>query len=129
MKNILKFWKSILWAAVIAFLLLLPGDKIPEKKLLDIPHFDKIVHAALFMLFEFLLLIEAKFLINFKIPRLKLTLLAIGYALLTEWLQYLFAISRDGDWNDFLADVTGILISLVVVFLYSKLTARTSLRN
>ena len=129
MKNILKFWKSILWTAVIAFLLLLPGDKIPEKKLLDIPNLDKVVHAGLFMLLEFLLLFDAKSLVNSKSISLKLTVLTIGYALLTEGLQYFFTVSRTGDWFDFFADVTGILIGWVVFLLYSNIITQTSPRN
>lgn len=129
MKNILKFWKSILWAAIIAFLLLLPGDKLPEKKLLNIPYFDKVVHAILFMLLEFLLLIDTKSFLNFRNIRLKLTVLVIGYALLTEGLQYFFTVSRNGDWYDFFADVTGIIVGWAVFLLYSNIIVQTFSRN
>ncbi len=130
MNKILKFWKSILWAIIIAFLLLMPGDKLPKDNLLNIPYFDKVVHFILFLLLEVLLLIDLKASGRYYNNQiLKFTALVIGYALLSEWLQYLLTVSRHGDWYDFIADIAGIAVGWTVFLTYSNFTVRSSSRS
>jgi len=127
---ILKFWKSILWTFFIAFLLFLPGDKLPKNNLFNLVYFDKIVHFVLFIFLELLILVEGQpsgaYIVSNKI---KLTICALGYALLTELMQVFFMRSRHGSLYDFIADAAGIISGLVIFWMYKKITIRVSFRK
>ncbi len=126
----LKFWKSIIWALLIAFLMIMPGDKIPQTKLFDFEHFDKIVHFALFLFFIILLLFEGKSFATFSNYRnIILITIALVYALVTELIQYILIIARNADWYDFIADATGITIGWIIFLVFGKLTKQTFYRS
>jgi VanZ family protein len=78
------------------------------------PVSDKLEHAAIFVA-----LVLTGRLAGFRLDRLLRGLL--GYALLTEALQAVLPIHRDGDWRDVAADVIGMLIGVAVVLLLRRL--------
>ena len=122
---IIKFWKSILWAGIIAFLLLIPGDRLPGANFFSIDHLDKIVHFVLFAMLELLILGEIRPYGPDGIKRKILsTALATGYALLTEFLQFILSLSRSGSWIDFLADAAGLATGFVIFGIYMKIRVR-----
>ncbi|TVQ95176.1 MAG: hypothetical protein EA393_00055, partial [Bacteroidetes bacterium] len=54
----MRFWHllpAIVWTIVIFFIIAIPGSSIPESPLFLIPHFDKIIHAAIYFLLGLLL--------------------------------------------------------------------------
>ncbi len=115
-----KFWKSILWSVIIAFLLLLPGNKLPESALFNIPYFDKIIHFFLFLFLELLMLIDGKPSGIYRNSRkIMLSVIPVGYAFLTELMQYYLPLLRHGDWYDLLADITGIGGGLFIYEVFS----------
>lgn len=101
---------SILWAILILIISGMPGDSIPQSPLWKIPHFDKLVHMGLYLPLGFFLMAEFKLGLKEQLQRYSifLTLLIIAlYGGLIEIGQgYLFQ-NRSADWYDFLADVFG----------------------
>lgn len=104
------FWKPFLWIVIIAVLSLLPGDDLPQKTFI-IPHFDKIVHVGMYF-------ISCLFLI----PPFEKLRIGKGYfaafvsslflGALFEVLQNTIARNRSGNYDDFLADLTGAVLAL-----------------
>jgi hypothetical protein len=86
-----------------------PGGDLPEGP--DIS--DKIEHAAIF-----LGLAVTGRLAGFRPGRLLAGL--FGYAIVSEVLQWLLPIDRDGDWLDVLADTAGLLTGLAGVALLTR---------
>lgn len=113
---ILRYWKSFVWACVIAYGLLTPGDKLPKQNLLHFAHADKLLHFLIFFGLEWLVLYESVsrelFPPRFR-QRMIISGIVIAYAAGTEILQLLISNKREGDIFDFLADTVGILFALL----------------
>ena len=102
----------LLWTLVVAFLLLLPGDEIPDPGRWE--RLDKLTHALLFAV-HFALMARA-----FPAPRregreLAVAALASGlYALLLETAQ-LWIPGRGWEWWDVVAGLAGIAVAALLV--------------
>ena len=81
---------------------LTPGPDVPQGG----PD-DKVVHAGIFVVLTLSGLLAA-------VPRLRLAVGLTAYAAVTEVLQWTLPIQRDGDWHDWVADVTGVLLALLL---------------
>jgi len=81
---------------------LTPGPDVPQGG----PN-DKVVHAGIFVVLTLAGLLAA-------VPRVRLGVGLAAYAAVTEVLQATLPIQRDGDWRDWLADVTGVLLALLL---------------
>jgi VanZ family protein len=91
-----------------------PGPDVPS----NVPISDKVVHAGLFVLLA----------VTGRWARLSVAGLAVGlaaYAAVSEVLQSVLPIHRDGDWRDTLADLAGIVLGLVL----ARLAARPAERS
>jgi VanZ family protein len=129
-KMILKFWKSILWAGFIAFLLVIPGNRLPKARFLAIQNLDKLIHFFLFLLLELFILTEGQLQIVYSFKKImKLTVIATVYAVFTELLQLLLPISRTGSWWDFFADTLGLISGLMIITLYYGIKVRAYSRK
>ena len=118
-----KFWKSILWTIIIAFGLFTPGDKLPERRLFQIEHLDKILHLLIFGFLQFLILFDMH-LSRVIITRKRIYLsviICISYGIFTELIQYFLISKRKGSIFDWFADITGIVLALGFFFLTKKL--------
>lgn len=117
-----KFWKSILWAIIIAFGLFAPGDKLPDRRFFHIENIDKILHLLIFGFLQFLILFDMH--LNRVIITRKriflIILICICYGALTEIIQYSLVSKRKGSIADLFADITGIMLSLGFFFLIKK---------
>jgi len=91
---------------------LTPGDDVPQGG----PD-DKVVHALIFVA----LAVAGRWA---RIPWLALGIGLAAYAAVTEVLQATLPINRDGNVPDFLADVTGIAIGLLLALTATRLVAR-----
>ncbi len=101
-------WPAILWSVIVFILLVLPEKQMPGKKLFDIPHFDKLVHALAFGLLVFLWAFYYKSRVKTTQFIKILLILAISgtiYGVLMEYVQ-LWA-GRDFDVWDMVADAAG----------------------
>lgn len=121
-----KHWPAVCWAAVIFVLISLPGNYFP--RVFTFWNWlapDKIVHAAIFGVFVFLLLWGGNAQRLAKEGYLKTVALslAIGafYGGLTEALQYYFFVGRNGNIFDFFANTIGCIAGYMVFHLTCRL--------
>ena len=124
--SFLKYWKSLLWAVIIAIGLFTPGDKLTESKLFQIEQLDKILHFLIFGFLQFLILLDMH-MGNVTITGRRIyfsVLVSIFYGIVTEIIQYLFISERKGSIFDFFADITGIILSVGFFFLIRKFIDR-----
>jgi VanZ family protein len=104
-------YPGIVWAVIILILLGLPPNDIPDTSFITIPHFDKIVHAFLFLILVFLL--ARGFVLQNKFTYLRNSFLTsslvfgIVYGGITELLQGSLFPGRTSDIYDFLCDASG----------------------
>lgn len=122
----LKYWKSIIWAIIIAIGLFTPGDKIPKHKFFYFEEMDKVLHLLIFGFLQFLILLDMH-LNRIIIDRKRIistVIICIAYGILTEILQYFLVSKREGSVFDLFSDITGIMLSLGFFFLIKKLIDR-----
>jgi VanZ family protein len=86
-----------------------PGPTVPRESLVS----DKVVHLTLFAV----LALTGR---RAHVALLPLTVGLVAYAGVSEVLQAVLPIARDGDVRDALADVTGVVVGLVVFVLAGR---------
>ncbi len=110
------FAPAFLWALVILWLCAIPGQDIPNWKLLS---FDKAGHATLFFILT-ILLFWGFYKTGSKYFLLVSLFAAIAYGGATELMQQYWFENRKADILDFIANTFGALITLPVYFLLLK---------
>jgi glycopeptide antibiotics resistance protein len=118
----MRYTFAISWLVLIAILHALPGDDISKFDFLDGLHIDKLAHAMLFMIAFILLAYADKRQYNLTSFRYIIVGLAM-YGLALEYSQGYFFENRSMDIFDWLADICGILIG---VLLFRKIPFSTS---
>jgi len=121
-----RFWKSLLWAVLVAVVLLLPGEDMPQSRLIQFEHFDKVIHMLLFLILQWLLLrdnIERKPAGAAVFNLYVLTVMVCFYAASTEIMQLLLTDDRNASVYDFLADMAGVTMA-IIAWNFSKLNKR-----
>ena len=113
--KIVKFWKPIVWLAIICYGLFIPANELPTKPFMNIPHFDKMVHFSMFFLLCLLLFrpfkkLELKY--YFLAP-----LISIAFGALLEWAQQTISVTRSSDIFDFMANASGIAFATLFYYL------------
>lgn len=124
--SFLKYWKSLLWAVIIAVGLFTPGVKLTERKLFQIHQMDKILHLLIFGFLQFLILFDmhiGKVIITRRRIYFSM-LICVFYGIVTEIIQYQFISERKGSIFDLFADMTGIMLSVGFFFLIQKFIDR-----
>jgi VanZ family protein len=127
----LKYWKSIIWAIIIAIGLFTSGDKLPKHRFFDFEQMDKVLHLLIFGFLQFLILFDI-YQNNVIITRKHIIfslVISIGYGILTEIIQYVLISKREGSIFDLFADITGIMLSMAFFFLIQKSINRFFLRK
>lgn len=114
-----KYWPGSLWALLILLLTGLPGNYFPQVvSFWDWLSPDKLVHFFIFGVFTFLWLwgYRAQYLQKHKRFALVRNILITGffYSGLTELLQAYVFTGRHGNVFDFLANIIGCVIGIVV---------------
>lgn len=115
---------AILWALAIFGFSSIPSSSIPN---LGIFSHDKLLHAGVFFIFSFLL--YRSFKAQQRFPALSRhpgvwTLGAATVYAITDEFHQIFVTGRSADFRDVLADVTGALILLGVMWIVSARRAR-----
>jgi VanZ family protein len=109
-KNLL----SILVALIIMYLSLASADTFDEVPVFDIPFLDKIVHFGMYFgLMSTLIFENRKNLKNNNLLYL-IGLIPLFYGILMEFLQSIITRSRDGNIYDVFANLSGIIISILL---------------
>ncbi|MBR2771590.1 MAG: VanZ family protein [Bacteroidales bacterium] len=129
-RDIQSLVKLAIWVAVIAYLCFSSGDRINNLKINSIvpewiiPYLDKIVHFVMFFVLAFLL----KSLYWQKTVEFQgyyiLLVAGVGYAALTEVMQYYYIYTRSGDVFDFFCDLAGMTLSVFVFPLWPRFVWR-----
>jgi VanZ family protein len=121
-KNKRGFLFTILFAIFIMFLSLVPSDINGGAPLFYFPGIDKVIHGMMYGFFTVLALYEFfKYKRLSFLPFLLIMLSIFFYSILMEILQYYLVESRSGEVNDVLANLTGILIGALLIFLLKKI--------
>ena len=127
-KLVLPFFKptkhallfSLLWMGVILLLTGLPGNSFPKvSKWMDVFQPDKLIHIGMF--FPFAWFWQLYFLykkIRRPIAIIIVSLFGIIYASLTEVLQHSVFIGRSANVPDAIADVIGVVLSILAFNYY-----------
>jgi VanZ family protein len=116
---------AVLWTLVILVLCWTPADWLPVKEtqgaVRHLPHKDKIVHAGMFFVFAVLWL-EATREKPGRFPWVAAA--GIALAILTELVQNIPFLRRDGEVADALADSAGVFVGLWLFPLVDRVRAR-----
>ncbi|WP_208506629.1 VanZ family protein [Roseivirga sp. E12] len=111
---------AIIWALVLAVLMLLPQESFPESKLLS---YDKLAHLGVFAILSGLLLfgaLKTKVLGKTKTSLLVRSLtISIVYSAGLEFLQQ-FSPGRSTDIYDLVANVAGAIFGVLVFYIFNK---------
>jgi len=102
---------AVIWTIITLFALFAPESTVKVDDTFSIPGLDKVAHFILFAIWSFLV---AKALSERK-KSIDIWLFGGGFvvlAVLTEVIQHY--IGRTFEWQDILADITGIVISLLI---------------
>jgi VanZ family protein len=116
MKSYLKYnWPSILWAAFILVLCMMPGRHIPHVR---IPNFDKVVHFSLYLIFAILTYWgwqKQNYLIALHAQTtIKVIVLLSLYGYTIELMQGWLTTDRSYDIYDALANVCGAIVGALI---------------
>jgi VanZ family protein len=120
---IFYYWKTFTWLLVMFYVLFSPSNKIPQSKLFNLPHFDKIVHFGIFAVLLWIFLTESEKQLGTGIKNTYKILIAfILFAAVSEVIQYYYIVGRSGSIYDFLADITGFISgSIFYYFIWKNL--------
>ena len=101
-------WPSILWAAFILYLCMMPSHHLPH---ISIPNFDKIVHFTFYFVLVILMnwgwLKQRSFNSLHINAWVKIFIIACAYGLLIEIMQETLTADRHFEWLDEAADALG----------------------
>ena len=121
-----QYWKTIVWFAIVFFLSTMKVPDVPRIPLIDIPHFDKIIHFLMYFILATIWMID-----DYKKRKLFRTLnliitfaSAVLYGALLELVQKIIVQNRSGDILDVFANMMGAIFALILfrnISLYRKL--------
>ena len=107
-------WPSILWAAFILYLCMMPAHQLPR---VAIPNFDKVVHFTFYFVLAILMMWgwakQQLFTGLHKNAWVKIFVIACAYGLLIEVLQETLTTDRHFEWLDEAADAAGAAVGLM----------------
>ncbi|HOZ13576.1 MAG TPA: VanZ family protein [Tenuifilaceae bacterium] len=103
-----------------------PSSSFPTVRFFNIPHFDKIVHFGLYLVFTLLILSETNTKrriggLDRKAIIVSLSI-AIAYGLLIELMQLLVFESRGAEFWDFVANTIGAITAVLTYRLVNRIT-------
>jgi VanZ family protein len=108
------FLRNIIWAIIIFILCSLPGESLPQTSMIQIPHFDKMVHFGLFFIMGIFLIAELSY--QTKLSRISIAFITFAviafYGGAIEVLQENYFSNRSGDFWDLCADIAGGITSV-----------------
>ena len=116
MDFIKKFWKPLAWTVIILILCLMPRSVEPQPSwLIQIPHFDKIVHWSLYAILSFLMYLskqEKQKIVFFIINILFAFVLGGSIELIQPY------VGRSKELMDLIADMVGSICGIPIYFIF-----------
>lgn len=111
---------AILWASILALLMLLPSDSFPESKLFS---YDKIAHIGVFFILATLVgwasIATKKRILLTKKELMIILIITLLYSSTLEFLQQLVP-GRMTDLYDFIANSVGGLLGVIVFSIFTR---------
>lgn len=116
-KNIYLFL-AVSWTMLVFFLCLLSVGSLPKLSI-KVSGVDKVVHFTFHFVFVLLWFLYLK---NKKIKPVlvKIFLASFSFGVLIEICQSIFTLTRQADVKDVLANATGAITAITILFLYHK---------
>jgi VanZ family protein len=112
----------LVFALFIFILSVIPTDFGGGPPSFYFPGMDKVIHAGMYGTLALLVLYGLIKYDRFTPRQIVFNLLLVWlYSAFMELLQYLFIRSRSGEWRDMLANLAGIVLAYVLVFILRKL--------
>ncbi|MDX9853758.1 MAG: VanZ family protein [Tenuifilaceae bacterium] len=121
-----RYWKSFAWATIILVLCGMPSKDVPSLGFLNIPHLDKFIHLVLYFVFALLLYSGVTHKAHKKSlePKNHITIaiIAIGYGICIEIMQYLLFTSRSAELGDAIANIAGYALGTTMYRWINRIT-------
>jgi VanZ family protein len=124
---IIKNKFSIIIALIIMYLSLTNSHTFDKVSFLDSPYTDKIVHFAMYFSFMSIIIFENRKTIKGNVQLFLVAMIPLGFGIIMEILQALFTVTRTGSFYDVMANLSGIVASLLI-WLYIKPKIKESIR-
>jgi len=86
-------------------------DKVP---IINIPNIDKIIHFGMYFGLTSVLILENRKALRGAYSLILIAFIALFYGILIEFMQAAFTVTRTGNIYDALADLAGILASILL---------------
>jgi len=111
-----QYWKTIVWLTIVFFLSTMTVPDVSSVPLVNIPHFDKIIHFSMYFILATLwMLDDFKKTKAFRMFNLIIIMIfSISYGLLMEVVQQIIVQDRTGDILDVLANTIGVIIAILI---------------
>ena len=111
------------WTIVIIVVCSIPGKEIPQTPFINIPHFDKIVHAGLYFvlsLFSVRSFKQLSLIVLRQHPYMSSVIYAILLGVFVEIIQHYYIPNRAGEVLDALANTVGSILAVSILFFKEK---------
>ncbi len=105
---------SILVALIILYLSLTSSDTFNKVSFIKIPNFDKIVHFGMYFGLMSVIILENRKTLRSTVHLFMAALIPLFYGILMEILQSTLTLTRTGSFYDAIANLAGILFSLLI---------------
>ncbi len=105
---------SIIIALIIVYLSLANSHTFDKVSFLDFPYTDKLVHFSMYFGFMSAIIFENRNKIRSKGHLFLVAIIPLSFGILMEILQALITLTRSGSFYDVLANMAGILVSLLI---------------
>lgn len=118
MNRVIKYHKTLGILLIVTILSLMDTDGIEPQGLINIPHFDKIVHFLMYFTLAFFLMFE--YYLHHKdkiIHEIQVLLLPLFWGAAMEMMQLFFTDYRGAEWLDMLANTIGIIMAFIAVYI------------
>lgn len=124
LKN-LFFWIAFSWTLVVAYFCLVPSSDIPS---VSIPHLDKLAHSFFHFVFTILWFLFFKK----QVKKRNQTKLLVGsvifslfFGIVIEVLQVRLTTTRNGDFFDVLANLSGAILAFVFLLIVKQIKKKS----
>jgi VanZ family protein len=110
---VFRYKFTILLAALIILLSLVPGSSLPSSRLFNIPYLDKLVHFSMYASIGFVALMECRCREKCYLPHFLLILFLFLMSAIIEILQATVVATRAAEWFDLFANFSGLVAGYV----------------
>jgi VanZ family protein len=114
-----------IWAALVFIIHVAPLDRDGISRI-DFPFADKWIHGILFFFLAALSVLARDSKRSMRDSLIVILIICACYGALLEWIQFSFTDERSGDAMDWLADLSGIVVGLILTKWLDPLLNRRS---